>query len=299
MAAAEEDGPREELIRAAMRTITHGTQEIHVTFSQARGPLSKAVIRDLHRRVKDLRQTAESAEDAFRDWTVELSGRPYEKEAKLRYDELRASFEEEVSSIQHAMSRVADEVKRRQASKASQLPTEPAHFDISSGDLEEPAAAVPIHKPATYGAALPEIPRPPPRTPVVMVPSASSGSPAPPRRAPALSGEQAMVSSHSAVARTLQEMSVQDNHWANPSVSVISDGCKLDSGKADRRGMNPMMKYFLWAALLSLAYVIWVEARYLVSSIAHDDALRGARAGHRSSLGVPVIPVVRRPRDLR
>merc|ERR1719440_2390197 len=173
----DEDGPREELIGTAIRTISHGTQEMHATFSQARGPLSKAVIKDLHRRVKDLRQTAESAEDAFRDWTVDLSGRPYERDAKLRFDELRESFEGEVASIQHAMARVADEVKRRQASKAGQSLTEVA----SATDVEEspPTSASPLAAPP------PEAPsRSAPRSfsdliPSASVPSAASSSPSP------------------------------------------------------------------------------------------------------------------------
>jgi hypothetical protein len=285
MAAADEDGSREEIIRAAVRTISHGTQEIQATFSQARGTLSKAVIRDLHRRVKDLRQTAESAEDAFRDWTVDLSGRPYEKEAKQRYDELRASFEVEVASIQRSMQRVADEVKRRQASKAGPLSSD-------AGQAAEP------EEPSTPTSPPPEPPHAahrPPVAPSVSVPSASS-TPKLPRKQ---LGSEARVYSHASMASCLEEIASQEERsrkYASETVNVISQGCKLDDGAVplrDRlRSMPPFMKYIIWASFISLTYMIWSEARYLMSNIAHEEALRGARAG---SFGV-IPPHLRQSR---
>jgi len=129
----DEGDPRVELIRAAKRTIRAGTEEIDATFASARGPLGKAVVRDLHRRVKDLRQTAESAEESFRDWTVELAGRGLDAAAeRALYESLRADFEVEVAAIRLSMSRVADEVKRRQTSKAKACST-----DAEPGDVED------------------------------------------------------------------------------------------------------------------------------------------------------------------
>lgn len=264
----DEDAQREELIRTAMRTINHGTQEVHATFSQARGPLSKAIIKDLHRRVKDLRQTAESAEDAFRDWTVELSGKPYEKDGKLRYDELRASFEEEVASIQHAMQRVADEVKRRQASKANAANAET--------DCEDPPTLERLVEP----------PAPPART----VPAPGSSPSAPPRRAPTSRSTEAMVSSHAVVANRLQNIASQADRSEGRIVGGPSSSSSIsnalgasDSAKTVMRerikGIHPFMKYIVWIALASLGYIIWVEARYLVLNSAHEEALREARAG--------------------
>lgn len=138
-----EDGdPRVELIRAAKRTIRAGTEEIDATFSSARGPLSKAVVRDLHRRVKDLRQTAESAEESFRDWTVELAGRGLDAAAeRALYESLRADFEVEVAGIRLSMSRVADEVKRRQTSKAKACSADAEPSEVEDGPVvrEQPA----------------------------------------------------------------------------------------------------------------------------------------------------------------
>lgn len=281
----EENGPREEVIQAAMRTITHGTQEIHATFSQARGPLSKAVIKDIARRVKDLRQTAESAEDAFRDWTVDLSGRPYEKDAKLRYDELRASFEAEVASIQHAMTRVADEVKRRQASKAGQVPAEAVDEECLSSIIP-PAAPLPEPTPPPERRA----PAPAP------VPSAASSS-LPPKKVqpPARSAGEARVQSHATIASCLEDIASQERtarQIVDSNIHVISEGhstSKNGKGEVPKRirDIHPFMKYIIWVALISLAYVIWTEARYLVANTAHDEALRGARAGHPSALRDP------------
>lgn len=108
------------LIRAATRTIHAGVREIDAQLSQVRGPLSKKAIRLLGVKIKELRQTAESAEHAFRDWTVDLTGRPGEGIAeKVEYDALRLAFESEVEGIQRSMLRVADEVKRLQVSKAA------------------------------------------------------------------------------------------------------------------------------------------------------------------------------------
>lgn len=112
-------GVRVGLIRAATRTIRSGTREIETQLSQVRGVLSKAAVRDLHKQVKDLRQTAENAEEAFRDWTIELSAKPGADAEKAEYESLRIAFEAEVSGIQRSMTRVAEEVKRRQASKAA------------------------------------------------------------------------------------------------------------------------------------------------------------------------------------
>jgi hypothetical protein len=293
MAVADEDGSREELIRSAMRTITHGTQEIHATFSQARGPLSKAVIRDLHRRVKDLRQTAESAEDAFRDWTVDLSGRPYEKEAKLRYEELRASFEQEVASIQQSMARVADEVKRRQTSKASQQPME-----SSQSEMEEPPA-MPQCPLVASPAPAPgwRSPSPTPVPAQASVPSTASASAPPSRRVPTTRSDEARMHSHTSLASCLEEIASQEDQTRRrmaENVMIISEGCKMEThGKAALReriaSVHPSMKYIIWVALLSLAYVIWSEARYLMSNIAHEESLRGARAG-RLELPPHMIP---------
>eukprot|EP00747_Dinoflagellata_sp_TGD_P164492 gnl/TRDRNA2_/TRDRNA2_184487_c0_seq1.p1 gnl/TRDRNA2_/TRDRNA2_184487_c0~~gnl/TRDRNA2_/TRDRNA2_184487_c0_seq1.p1 ORF type:complete len:458 (+),score=91.72 gnl/TRDRNA2_/TRDRNA2_184487_c0_seq1:87-1460(+) len=115
-------GHRISRIRTATLTLRNGVSEVDAQFAQARGNLPKAAIKDLHRRVKELRQTAESTEDAFRDWTIDLADRPaalVSAVERTEYDTLRATFELEVSAVEKCMARVVEEVKRRKVQKSS------------------------------------------------------------------------------------------------------------------------------------------------------------------------------------
>lgn len=108
--ADDENERRVAVIREAVRLISVGTGEINDVFSRARGPLPKKSMRVLHTRLKELRSAAETTEDGFRDWTVELTGKPNEAE-QAQHDELRALFEVEVAAIQRCVARIAEELR--------------------------------------------------------------------------------------------------------------------------------------------------------------------------------------------
>merc|ERR1719265_2511664 len=70
-------------------------------------------------RLKEMRDTAEKAEDAFRDWTVELTGQVFAEKERIKHGDLRREFEVQVAAVQTCMTRVANEVARRKAHKKS------------------------------------------------------------------------------------------------------------------------------------------------------------------------------------
>lgn len=121
MAHRDGEGPSPpDVIRHAIGTIRDGLFEINEQLLNVRGILSKDEVLKLHQRLKEMRDTAEQAEDAFRDWTVELTGQVFAEPQRILHGELRREFEIQVAAVQTCMARVGNEVARRKAHKKSE-----------------------------------------------------------------------------------------------------------------------------------------------------------------------------------
>lgn len=257
----EGSGPRVGQIRSAIRTIRNGTRGVEAVFSEARGPLSKSAVRNLHQRIKELRQTAESAEGAFREWTLDLAGQPRGAE-HAEHDALRATFEAEVAGIQQSMLRIAEEVKRRKVAKRASADDAAAESEAG----EEPSTSA-----STFPRELPHTAAPPPQR------SASL-----PSQAPARSMEE-RASSHAAMASTLRLIASQeeevrlDRKSRQAEEHVITLGARPDVATKGRSGgMHPYMKYILGIALVILGYTLYSHARLvIIHTSMHSPAERG------------------------
>lgn len=117
--APEQISKEAYVIRMAIGSIRDGLFEINEQLLNVRGVLSKEEVLKLHMRLKEMRDTAERAEDAFRDWTVELTGQVFVEKERVMHGDLRREFEVQVAAVQTCMTRVANEVARRKAHKKS------------------------------------------------------------------------------------------------------------------------------------------------------------------------------------
>lgn len=279
-ASLDDDGPRIGLIRAAVRTIRSGTTEIEGVFDRARGPLTKKSLRGLHQRVKELRQTAEAAEDAFRDWTVELTGRPL-AEGRVEHDALRASFEAEVAGIQQCMAKVAAEAELRQVKKAkAAAPPTDTEAEESSAEPAgpEPASAVAGTSAGDAKVSAPSAVtndsiarRQAPHSALASTASAPAG--VPPRRSPGWSVE-AQVGSHASMANSLQQIASQEEEVRCSSgrraradkLPMPATSHEPAAIREKLSGMPTTIKYVLCIVVCSLALMIYSHARILVVS---------------------------------
>jgi len=254
-----DEGPRVGLIRSAIQSIRCGACEIDAVFMEARGPLPKAAIRGLHQRIKELRQTAESAESAFREWTVELAGGS-STAVRAEHDALRASFELEVANVQKCMVQIANEVKRRKVTKEA--------------DLDQNKAGEEAELPAT------KVPLPPPT---------SGDVEAPPVRAPARTTQERLTS-HASLAGTLQQMASQEEEivqgtakrkgqvseertdMSNESAKIRGSGASLTTVTV--KAMPLHLKCILGVAAVIVGYVFYCHAQFLVlktsGALVHD-----------------------------
>mmetsp|Transcript_75438 Transcript_75438/g.208165 ORF Transcript_75438/g.208165 Transcript_75438/m.208165 type:complete len:276 (-) Transcript_75438:135-962(-) len=245
----EDGGPRVGLIRSAIRAIRSGTREIDMVFSEARGPLSKAAVRGLHQRIKELRKTAEAAEGAFRDWTLDLAGRPRDAE-HAEHDELRRTFEAQVAAVQLSMTRIAGEVKRRKAAKKAGADDPAVESEAGEAEVPPPPQPEPPLQVAAVALAVP--------------------APAPTRNGPVRTAEE-RASSHAAMASALKliasqeeevrldRSSKQESHaavWTSPRPRMPM--------KEKMAGMHPYMKYIVGVALVIVGYTLYSHARVLV-----------------------------------
>mmetsp|Transcript_106481 Transcript_106481/g.206195 ORF Transcript_106481/g.206195 Transcript_106481/m.206195 type:complete len:286 (-) Transcript_106481:95-952(-) len=252
------EGPRVGVIRSAIRSIRCGACEIDAVFMEARGPLPKTAIRGLHQRVKELRQTAESAESAFREWTVELAGGSSTAE-RAEHDALRASFEIEVATMQTCMAKIANEVKRRKATKQE---------DPDQSKVEEE-----------------------PPLPVTKVPPqpVSADVEAPPWRGPTRTTQE-RITSHASLAGTLQQIASQEEELGQgtakrkgqvpeerismPDEPIKMGGSGTTLAAVTVKAMPLHLKCILGFAALIVGYVFYCHAQFLVLStsgaLAHD-----------------------------
>lgn len=267
----EQNQPRGEPIRAAVRMIRSGTREIDEVFASARGPLSKGQIKDIRQRVKELRATAEWAEDAFRDWTVDLSGGGFNVRVERdQHDALRASFEAEVAAIQRSMVRLAEEVKRRQACKDKEKDA-PLEYEDSAFPEETKETAV---REEPQASSIPSDSRPTTAELVAADSRQSVASRSEPYRPPPCVAEpsrsapqrsstpyvEAKMSSHSALSNTLQNIADVE--------AQVRGNFKQGKGQINMRERIATfpnhMKYLLGIVVISLGYLIWSHARMLV-----------------------------------
>jgi len=264
------------LIRSAIRSIRCGAGEIDAVFIEARGPLSKAAIRGLHQRIKELRQTAESAESAFREWTVELAGGS-STAGQAEHDALRASFEIEVATIQACMVKIANEVKRRKVTKSSDP-------DQSKAG-EEPA--LPVTK--------------------VPPPLCSGDVETPPWRGPPRTTQERLTS-HASLAGTLQQIASQEEELGGGAakrkgqlpeerLDMSDESPKIrGSGKTlaavTVKAMPLHLKCVLGFAALIVGYVFYCHAQFLVLStsgaLAHNS--HGAMSAEDIEVMTPAPP---------
>lgn len=253
-----DEGPRVGLIRSAIRSIRCGACEIDAVFMEARGPLPKEAVRGLHQRIKELRETAESAEKAFREWTVELAGGSSACERE-EFDALRASFETEVATIQTCMVKIANEVKRRKVTKQA----DPDH----SKAVEE--SALPVSK--------------------VLPPPASGDVEAPAWRGPPRTTQERLTS-HASLAGTLKQIASQEEELGGGAakrkgqvpeerLDIYDEPPKTrESSKSlaavTVKAMPLPMKCVLGFAALIVGYVFYCHAQFLVlttsGALAHD-----------------------------
>lgn len=289
--ADDEHDRRIAVIHEAVRVIREGTEEINDVFSIARGPLPKKAMRGLHTRLKDLRHAAETAEDAFRDWTVELTGRPDGVEQR-EHDELRTTFEVEVAAVQRCVARVAEELRRSKSTpkagsceleepckpSADIESAEPALDDSTAAQTAKKVTVSNRDKPAGSWASLL------PSNNVERSSSvASSRATLPPSRtgvAPPFRSAEDRASSHTRMANTLRAIASQEEEMHAPraeEVYHITDGCR-DSYHTP--GIKPKVnpghlpvwaKSIIAIALTSLGYTIWSHARLLIHDAAREE----------------------------
>jgi hypothetical protein len=308
----ENDAAQGEKIKEAMYLIQVGTSEINDVFTEARGPLPKKAMKEIHQRIQKMRQAAEAAEDAFRDWTIELGGGASSAK-RAAHDNLRARFEVQVQSIQTCMTRVAEEIKRRKVVKTDVE----AGTGVALASAEPTAATLATTADADFDLCAPEPSRVHHEEEVAEnLPQNSSGASFgtnPPSRwagswasslltprnlaaravravdtLPALSRVQASSSAsrataHARMAQTLRKMATDEQEMHKPftprdaDVHLISRGCSDDrkSGHAKKKAMSalpPWVKAIVGIIFFCLCFMIWTHARLMVSEVNAMDA---------------------------
>lgn len=215
-----------EIIRTAVGSIRDGIHGIDMQLQQISGVLAKEEVLGMHKKLKEMRQKAQKAEDAFGEWAVALARGPTTAEQQA-HDELRHEFEDAVASIQALMTRVASEVKRRKAeAKKSQTAKKKLESSINRPD------ARPID---TENLGV------------------SGGNWGP--------GHSGARTSFASSSKGYHKQSPSDPSDAQSS-EPAEKSRKIRKGRFT--GLNPWIKYFLGLCLFMLGYLVWTHTRYLV-----------------------------------
>lgn len=286
------DGPRVGSIRAAVNTIRCGTAEITEVMGASRGTLSKSIIRGLSRRMKDLRQTAEAAEEQFRQWTVDLSDRPSCVE-RAEHDILRAQFEVEVVAIHKCMKRVADEaVQMKSKKKAAAEVDESAAEQTEVDEDERPLGGkAPLPRRLTESSCnntdggdgdargkseiSDAVHASSPPVSVEKELQLAAHSEPPPRQVP-LRSLSDNLSSHTTVANAFKAISSLEEECSSKSLRkqqfdtdfpatrhVVAGGRSKPEKPEKTGGIPTIMKVVLLMAIGSLGYNLFTHARFL------------------------------------